>query len=175
MLALALIVALTLAACGLSGNGGNGGNDTGVGPGSGTATTTTTTTAASVNCGAVANGPRPLQNMPSAEHVEQCFAAAFTRCQAAKLLYTQGGVDTVTTHALAVVPQAGSGCHITDSRQMTLAGSGHTGPTTVLTCAGATQQPDGLHISGCTDHQDFTVAGASASGPVPVLSPVPTA
>ena len=159
-LLLGLLLALGLAACGISGIGGVGGANG-------------TPTAAGGNCGTVANGPRPVQNTPQAQAVEQCFAAAFSQCRAAALLYTQGGIDTVMTNALAVVPKAGSGCRITDTRQTTLAGSGNKGPTSVLTCTAATLEPAGLRISGCQDGQDFTVAGAS--GPKPALSPIPPA
>lgn len=155
-----LLLTLGLAACGISGIGGAGG-------------ASGTPTAAGGTCGTVANGPRPVQNTPAAQRVEQCFAAAFTQCRAATLLYTQGGIDAVTTHALAVVPQTGSGCHITDTRQTTLAGSDNKGPTATVTCTAAAQEATGLRISGCQDGQDFTVAGAS--GPKPVLSPVPPA
>lgn len=158
-MALALMLALGLAACGISGLGGVGG-------------ASGTPTAAGGNCGTVANGPRPVQNTPEAQRIEQCFAAAFTQCRAATLLYTAGGIDTVTTHALAVVP-SGSSCHITDTRQTTLAGSGNKGPTATITCTAATQEATGLRISGCQDGQDFTVAGTT--GPKPVLSPVPPA
>jgi hypothetical protein len=101
-LVLALTLALGLAACGISLSGGAG-------------SANGTPMAVGGNCGTVANGPRPVQNTPQAQTVEQCFAAAFTQCRAATLLYTQGGIDTVTTHALAVVP-SGGGCHITDTR-----------------------------------------------------------
>lgn len=158
--ALALMLALGLAACGISGTGGADG-----------AAPTATVTGG--NCGTVATGPRPVQNTPSALTVEQCFAAAFTHCRAATLLFTAGGLDTITTHALAVAPSPGSGCHIADTRQTTLAGSGNKGPTTVLTCTTATLESDGLHLSGCQNGEDFTVAGTS--GPKPVLSPVPPA
>ena len=160
MLALALMLAVGVAACGLSGSGGAGG-------------AAPTATAIGGNCGTVATGPRPVQNTPSAVTVEQCFAAALTHCRPATLLFTAGGLDTITTHALAVVPSPGSGCHIADTRQTTLAGSNNKGPTTVLTCTTATLESDGLHLSGCQNGENFTVAGTS--GPKPVLSPVPSA
>lgn len=159
VLALALLLALGVAACGLSGTGGAD-------------SAAPTATAIGGNCGAVATGPRPVQNTPSAVSVEQCFAAAHTHCQPATLLFTAGGLDTITTHALAVVPSPGSGCHIADTRQTTLAGSGNKGPTTVLTCTTATLESDGLHLSGCQNSEDFTVAGTSAP-PSPTASPTP--
>lgn len=157
MLALALMLALGVAACGLSGNGGADG-------------AAPTATAIGGNCGAVATGPRPVQNTPSAVSVEQCFAAALTHCQPATLLFTAGSLDTITTHALAVVPSPGSGCHLADTRQTTLVGSNNKGPTTVLTCTTATLESDGLHLSGCQNGEDFTVAGTSAP-PSPTASP----
>ncbi len=159
-LVLGMLLALMLAACGISASGGAGG-------------ASGTPTAAGGNCGTVANGPRPVQNSPAAVRVEQCFAAAYTQCRAATLLYTQGSIDTVTSHALAVAPKAGSGCQISDTRQTTLAGSGNKGPTTTLTCTAATQEAAGLRISGCDGGEDFTVAGDS--GPKPALSPIPPA
>lgn len=159
-LALALMLALGVAACGLSGTGG-------------TDSAAPTATVTGGNCGTVATGPRPVQNTPTALSVEQCFATALTHCRPATLLFTAGSLDTITTHALAVMPSSGGGCHITDTRQTTLAGNNNKGPTTVLTCTTATLESDGLHLSGCQNGEDFTVAGTS--GPNPVLSPVPPA
>lgn len=158
--ALVLLLALVLALASCAINAGNG-----QAGGTGTATANVVD-----NCGTVATGPRPVQNTPAAVSVEQCFAAAFTRCRPATLRYTIGGIDTITTHALAVVPSAGSGCHIVDTRQTILAGSGNKGPTTVLTCTAATQEASGLLLSGCQNGQDFTVAGTS--GPTPTYSPL---
>lgn len=155
-LAISLAFVLALASCAINtGNGQAGG-------------TATATANAGGNCGAVATGPRPVQNTPAAVSVEQCFAAAFTHCRLATLRYTVGGIDTITTHALAVVPSAGTGCHIVDTRQTTVVGSGNKGPTTVLICTAATQEASGLRLSGCQAGQDFTVAGTSApSSPTP--------
>lgn len=154
-LAVALTLALGLAACGISASGGAGG---------------AAATAVGGNCGTVATGPRPVQNTPSGASVEQCFAAAYTHCQPATLLFTAGSLDTITTHALAVVPSPGSGCHIVDTRQTTLAGSSNKGPTTVLTCTTVTLETDGLHLSSCQNGEGFTVAGTSAP-PSPTASP----
>lgn len=163
--ALALLLALAVAGCGLT-TAGTGGTDTGDTGGS------AATPAAGGSCGTVSSGPRAVQNTPAAVTAETCFSAAFAQCRTATLVFTMGGVDTITTHKLTVV-SAGGGCHITDARQTTLTGSGRAGPTSTLTCTAATQETSGLRISGCQNGQDFTVAGTS--GPVPVLSPVPQA
>jgi hypothetical protein len=151
----ALLALLALAACGAPGGVGDRGG--------------ATATAVGGACGTVTTGPRPLQNTPAARNVEQCFAAAFSQCKPATLSFVAGGIDAVTTHALAVAPSSGGGCHLADARQVTLAGSGTAGSTTTQTCAAATLETDGLRISGCQDGLDFTVAGAA-----PPSSPTPS-
>ncbi len=118
----------------------------------GRATTTPVTTAK--NCGAVRNQLALSTDPAEAAKAEQCFADAFKTCAPATLIFTTSGVDAGATHSLSITRQ-GSKCVVSDSVQSDV---NTTQRTISVTCTGAAQQSDGMHLTGCGDFGDFVVA-----------------
>jgi hypothetical protein len=113
-----------------------------------------TTPATAQNCGVVRNQLALSTDAATAAKAEQCFADAFKSCKPATLTFTSSGVDAGATHMLSIVKQGGR-CVVSDKVHSEVLTNSH---DTTVTCTGAVQQSDGLHLSGCGDFGDFVVA-----------------
>lgn len=91
----------------------------------------------------------------SAKGVEECFWQAYQQCHPAKLVYSQGSVDTVMIHTFSLKSQSGK-CVITDALQHVViphppqSEGNHT-------CTGLEQQAAGLRFLACTDEGNVLV------------------
>lgn len=141
---LCIIISVMLAGCGSN-------------TGSGDAQNPTPTTPTQVQkCGAVQTNPRgvPL-NGTAAKKAEDCFWQAYQKCSPATLVYTLTGVDTVKVRTFALQNNGGH-CSVSDAVQHTIVPAPLSAAKT-YTCAGVTQKPDGLHLSGCGEDGDVVV------------------
>lgn len=150
-----IIVALTLlVACGTNGGAtttttGSGNNTITISSGATTQAPAPTKPLATQNCGTVHT--MRLLVVPAdanlAKGVENCFWQAFQQCHPATLVYAQNNLDTGTIHNFSLKNVNGT-CVITDGLQTFIAPRPAQG-TTNYTCAGLTQQADGLHFQAC--------------------------
>lgn len=138
---LVFVIALLLAACGS--NGGTGGSPT-------------TTPATVQKCGTVHTLPDGKLNDPTtAKATEDCFWSDYQKCQPATIVYSAAGVDTINTSTFTL-SSVGGKCTIKDAVQFSIAPATPSAPKT-YTCAGMTQQQDGLQISACGDRGDVLI------------------
>lgn len=103
---------------------------------------------------------------PSPPHAltpeESCFKRDFDRCQAASITMTEQGVDTARINTFVVEPALVGiiPCELTDMATSISALSSWR-ITRTYTCAGLTQEPDGLHIHACGQLGDITLPAES--------------
>src|SRR6266581_600508 len=109
-------------------------------------------------CGTVqarANGP---VNPAAARQAEDCFWRVSHACRPATLVFSKMGVDTVLTRTFRSTEDNGK-CAISDTVQNGGPDAVPTPPRT-YTCAGLTQQADGLHFTSCGADGDILVPAA---------------
>lgn len=94
-----------------------------------------------------------------AKGIEDCFWQAYQQCTPATLVYAQGAIDTATIYTFALKSQNGK-CMITDMLQHVVLPRSPT-PGVNGTCAGLTQQTDGLHFRACNNQGDVLVPGGA--------------
>ncbi len=105
-----VVAALVLGACGSSGHSGASSPPTVRLP---VASTVPNGRPSTIDCGTLRKGAGPVELVAGRQDAPACFAAAFARCQAATLDYTNHGVDTGDEHVLLVQPTA-AGCRVSD-------------------------------------------------------------
>jgi hypothetical protein len=110
------------------------------------------------NCGTVQASANGLINPAAARQAENCFWQAFQTCSPATLAFSKMGVDTVLTHTFTITGNNGK-CAISDTVQNGGPDAVPTPPRT-YTCAGLTQQADGLHFTSCGADGDILVPAA---------------
>lgn len=110
------------------------------------------------NCGTVHKGAEVVGD-PSGP--ENCLWQAWTRCQAATLVYNHFSVDTGETHTVTIQP-AQNGCVLRDAAQGYSAnGGGSDSLITTYTCAGLQRAPDGgLLVHACGGEGDLVIPPA---------------
>jgi len=109
-------------------------------------------------CGTVQASANGLINPGAARQAEDCFWRAYQTCSPATLAFSKTGVDTVLTHTFTVTGNNGK-CAISDTVQNGGPDAIPTPPRT-YTCAGLTQQADGLHFTSCGADGDILVPAA---------------
>lgn len=157
-LALSLMFLLVfLAACGANGSTTTGSGSTNPGT-----TATATKVPTTQNCGVVHS--MRLNIVPAdtklAKGVENCFWQAYQQCHPAKMLYAQNDLDAGSIHNFSLKSQNGT-CIITDALQHFVAPRPPQAVAT-YTCAGLTQQSDGLHFQACGSEGNILVPTAGA-------------
>jgi hypothetical protein len=110
------------------------------------------------NCGTVQASANGLINPAAARQAEDCFWRAFQACSPATLAFSKMGVDTVLTRTFRSTEDNGK-CTISDTVQNGGPDAIPTPPRT-YTCAGLTQQADGLHFTSCGVDGDILVPAA---------------
>lgn len=95
-----------------------------------------------------------------AKGVEDCFWQAYQKCSPATLVYSQGAIDTATVYTFSLKSQNGK-CVIEDLLQHVILPR-TPAPGVNGTCAGLTQQTDGLHFHACNNEGDVLVPGGGA-------------
>lgn len=147
---------MLLAACGT-----NGKSTTTTGS-SGTTQAPAATQATQRNCGVVHT--MHLLIVPAdvnhAKGVEDCFWQAFQQCAPATMIYSQNSLDTGTIHNFSIKNVNGK-CTITDGVQHFIAPHPARSMTT-YTCAGVTQQTEGLRFISCGEAGNVLVPSVGA-------------
>jgi hypothetical protein len=93
----------------------------------------------------------------AATAAENCFAQAYTTCQATVLTYTSIGVDTGSTQTFSESRFNGA-CAVKDIVQgYTANGGGKTFPSQTYACTGVQQRSDGLLFTSCGAAGDVLV------------------
>src|SRR6266849_7301608 len=111
------------------------------------------------NCGEVHTlNTHFIESGEKVQQAENCFWQAFQTCSPATLAFSKMGVDTVLTHTFTVTGNNGK-CAISDTVQNGGPDAVPTPPRT-YTCAGLTQQEDGLHFTSCGADGDILVPAA---------------
>ena len=110
------------------------------------------------NCGTVHTSANRLINPAAARQAENCFWRVSHACRPAALVFSKMGIDTVLTRTFRSTEDHGK-CPILDTVQNGGPDSIPTPPRT-YTCAGLTQQADGLHFSSCGEDGDILVPAA---------------
>ncbi len=162
---LTIVVLMLLAACGtnVGTTTGSNSNSTPTTSTSATATSTAsatpapTKTLAMQNCGTV-HTMRLLIVPTDVDHVkgvEDCFWQAFQQCHPATMVYAQNSLDTGIIHSFSLKSVNGA-CLISDGVQHFMAPHPASAATN-YTCAGLTQQTDGLHFRACGEAGDVLV------------------
>jgi hypothetical protein len=109
------------------------------------------------NCGTITDGERGAAGDFTAS--EQCLWHAYETCQAATLVYKNGGLDFIATHAVSVYQHGGS-CSVTDATQGVLEGHGELARDS-FQCTGMEQQASGLVLLGCGAEGDLTIPASA--------------
>ena len=109
-------------------------------------------------CGTVQASANGLINPAAARQAEDCFWRVSHACRPAALVFSKIGIDTVLTRTFRSTEDHGK-CPILDTVQNGGPDSIPTPPRT-YTCAGLTQQADGLHFSSCGEDGDILVPAA---------------
>ncbi len=122
-----------------------------------------TATVAVQECGVVQTGPgsHKVTNDDLAKQATDCFWKAFQQCHPANLIYRAGGVDTILVRTFTIQNNNGQ-CSITDAAQHFIVPHPTPVVSKAFTCAGVTQQADGLHFSACGDDGDVVVPSTGA-------------
>ncbi len=143
---------LFVAACGNNSGGAPTGN-------SGTPGTTATVPRTQ-NCGSVHSMQDAIiqADKTKASTIENCFWQAYQHCQSASMVYTQGGIDTLTVHTFSLKSQNKT-CIISDYIQHALAPH-PLQPGATYTCSSLTLQGDGLHVVSCGNLGSILVPAA---------------
>jgi hypothetical protein len=115
-------------------------------------------------CGVVQTGPGPRKvptNDDLAKQATDCFWKAFQQCRPANLIYRAGGVDTIVVRTFTIQNNNGK-CSITDAAEHFIVPHPTPVVSKAFTCAGVTQQADGLHFSACGEDGDVVVPSTGA-------------
>jgi hypothetical protein len=105
-------------------------------------------------CGEVSLPPDPRSPLIGASPhdnraAEACFAQYYAHCQPVSLTASQSrGIDTISTDTFVVEPSLVGPCGLAD-RSEYLADAGLIRSGRTVSCAGLTQEPDGLLVHGC--------------------------
>jgi hypothetical protein len=108
-------------------------------------------------CGTITLSPigKLLDPSKIAPHNGSCFEQAYQHCQPATLIFTHGGIDTVTIHTFTV-SQKQHPCSVTDLLQYrVIPGPLHT--TGTYTCSNVNITKDALFIKHCNTEGTISI------------------
>src|SRR5579859_1941402 len=182
LLTIALLLALSLAACGpqttgststpSATNAATSASTTTATQAASTATTPTTNTAAAATqtansitstvtsatgvqkCGIISTLPVQLQGSAPPQQVGNCFWQAYQQCSPAMMIVNSNGVDLIVSHVFLIEKQNGA-CVIVDTLSKGLAPKPPT--VTSYVCTTMTNSNGALHLTGCGTEGEVTI------------------